>query len=169
MSVLRDDIRVAVRRFRHQPGFTAVAVMTLALGFGANTAIFGLVEALLLRSLPVERPEELYRIGDTNACCVNSGFMGSFSQFSSRLFEQLRDSAPEFSNLTAFQAGTLSVGLRRRGSAIPESLSGKFVTANYFDVFGVPAAAGRLLQPADDRPGAPPVAVLSYRAWMPCI
>ena len=140
--------------------------MTLALGFGANTAIFGLVEALLLRSLPVERPEELYRIGDTNACCVNSGLMGSFSLFSTPLFEQLRDSAPEFSKLTAFQAGTLSVGLRRSGSAIPESLGSKFVTANYFDVFGVSAAAGRLLQPADDRPGAPPVAVLSYRAWM---
>jgi len=108
MSVLRDDIRVAFRRFRHQPGFTAVAVMTLALGFGANTAIFGLVEALLLRSLPVERPEELYRIGDTNACCVNSGLMGSFSLFSTRLFEQLRDSAPEYSKLTAFQAGTLA-------------------------------------------------------------
>jgi len=166
MSVLRDDIRVAFRRFRHQPGFTLVAVMTLALGFGANTAIFGLVEALLLRSLPVERPEELYRIGDTNACCVNSGLMGSFSLFSTPLFEQLRDSAPEFSKLTAFQAGTLSVGLRRSGSAIPESLGSKFVTANYFDVFGVSAAAGRLLQPADDRPGAPPVAVLSYRAWM---
>jgi len=140
--------------------------MTLALGFGANTAIFGLVEALLLRSLPVERPEELYRIGDTNACCVNSGLMGSFSLFSTPLFEQLRDSAPEFSKLTAFQAGTLAVGLRRSGSAIPESLGSKFVTANYFDVFGVSAAAGRLLQPADDRPGAPPVAVLSYRAWM---
>ena len=166
MSVLRDDIRVAFRRFRHQPGFTLVAVMTLALGFGANTAIFGLVEALLLRSLPVERPEELYRIGDTNACCVNSGLMGSFSLFSTPLFEQLRDSAPEFSKLTAFQAGTLAVGLRRSGSAIPESLGSKFVTANYFDVFGVSAAAGRLLQPADDRPGAPPVAVLSYRAWM---
>src|SRR5213078_4567071 len=83
-----------------------------------------------------------------------------------RLFEQLRDNAPEFSKLTAFQAGTLSVGLRRSGSAIPESLGGKFVTANYFDVFGVPAAAGRVLQPADDLPGAPPVAVLSYRAWM---
>jgi predicted permease len=166
MSVLRDDIRVALRRFRHQPGFTVVAVMTLALGFGANTAIFGLVEALLLRSLPVERPEELHRIGDTNACCVNSGLMGSFSLFSTRLFEQLRDSAPEFSKLTAFQASTLSVGLRRSGSAIPESLGGKFVTANYFDVFGVTAAAGRLLQPADDLPGAPPVAVLSYRAWM---
>lgn len=162
---MRDDIRVALRRFRHQPGFTLVAVLTLALGLGANTAIFGLVDALLLRALPVERPEELYRLGDTNGCCVNSGLMGSFSLFSSRLFEHLRDSAPEFSQITALQAGTLSVGVRRSGSAMPEAFNGKYVTANYFDVFGVKAAAGRLLQAADDLPGAPPVAVLSYRAW----
>ena len=65
MGHIREDLRVALRRFRHQPAFTAVVVLTLALGLGANTAIFALVDALLLRSLPVERPEELYRLGDT--------------------------------------------------------------------------------------------------------
>jgi len=166
MSLLRDDIRFAFRRCRRQPGFTLVAVLTLALGLGANTAIFALVDSLLLRALPVERPQELYRLGDTNACCVNSGLMTSFSLFSSQLVDHLRESAPEFSSLAAFQAGSMSVGVRRSGSAVPESLVGKFVTANYFDMFGVKPAAGRLLQRADDDPGAPTVAVLSYRGWM---
>ncbi|MEO8677644.1 MAG: ABC transporter permease [Vicinamibacterales bacterium] len=166
MGQLRDDVRVALRRFRHQPGFTLVVVVTLALGLGANTAIFALVDALVLRSLPVERPQELYRLGDTNNCCVNSGLQGSFSLYSSPLFEHLRSSAPEFSELAGFQAGSLSLGVRRAGAAVPEPFSGKFVTANYFRMFGVKAAAGRLLQPDDDRPGAAPVAVLSYRAWI---
>lgn len=166
MGLLRDDLRVAFRRFRHQPGFTVVVVVTLALGLGANTAIFSLVDALMLRSLPVERPEELYRLGDTNNCCVNSGLQGSFSLFSSRLFDHLRASSPEFVELAAFQANTMRFGMRRSGAPVPESFPGQFVTANYFRMFGVKAVAGRLLQPDDDKAGAPPVVVLSYRAWM---
>jgi predicted permease len=166
MGQLRDDLRAALRRFRHQPGFTLIVVTTLALGLGANTAIFTLVDALMLRSLPVERPEELYRLGDTNNCCVNTGLQGSFSLYSSRLLEHLRASAPEFTELAGFQAGTLALGLRRTGAAIPESFGAKYVTANYFQMFGVKAAAGRLLRPEDDEPGAATVAVLSYRAWM---
>jgi predicted permease len=165
MTALPDDLRVALRRFRHQPGFTAVVVLTLALGLGANTAIFALVDALLLRSLPVERPGELYRLGDTNNCCVNSGLQGSYSLFSHRLMEHLQANAEGFVELAAFQANQFPIGVRRSGVATPEAFSGQFVSGNYFRMFGVRAAAGRLLQPEDDRPGAPPVAVMSYPAW----
>ncbi|MGH9203187.1 MAG: ABC transporter permease, partial [Vicinamibacterales bacterium] len=165
MTWLRDDLRVALRRCRHQPGFTLVVILTLALGLGANTAVFSLVDALMLRSLPVERPEELYRLGDTNNCCVNSGLQQSWSLFSPGLFTHLRDSAPEFSELAGFQANLLTITVRRSGSKLPESFPGQFVTGNYFRMFGVRPAAGRLFTPDDDRPGAEPVVVLSYRAW----
>jgi predicted permease len=166
MGHLREDLRVALRGFRHQPGFTAVVVLTLAIGLGANTAIFALVDVLLLRSLPVERPEELYRLGDNNNCCVNSGLQTSYSLFSYALVEHLRENADAFTDLAAFQASQgYAVGLRVSGRPVAEAMNGEFVSGNYFRVFGVTAAAGRLLQPDDDRPGAPPVVVLSYRTW----
>jgi predicted permease len=165
MSHLLDDVRIALRRFRQQPGFTCVAVLTLALGLGANTAVFTLVRALILSSLPVERPDELYRLGDANNCCVNTGLQGSYSLFSFRALEQLRASTPEFSELAGFQAMTLPVGVRLSGAAMPVSIPGQFVTGNYFDMFGVRPAAGRLLRNDDDKPGAEPAAVISYQVW----
>jgi len=165
MHTLRDDLRFAIRRLVHQPGFAVVAILTLALGLGANTAVFTLVHALMLRSLPVEDPEALYRLGDDNNCCVNSGLQGNYSLFSYRLYEHLRDSLPEFSALAGFQARTMALGVRRSGAGLSESLPGQFVTGNYFKMFGVRPAAGRLLQPGDDAPGAAPVAVMSGRAW----
>jgi predicted permease len=165
MHDLRRDVRLAFRHLRRQPGFTLVAIVTLALGIGANTAVFTLVHALVLRSLPVLRPGELYRLGNTNECCVNSGLNGSYSLFSYRLFEHLRANAPEFHQLAAFQANTMSVGVRRPRETSPNPMPGAFVTGNYFTMFGVQPAAGRLLQKSDDRPDAPPVAVMSHRAW----
>ena len=165
MSHLYQDLRLAFRRLRQQPGFTCVAVLTLALGLGANTTVFTLVHALILRSLPVERPGELYRLGDTSDCCVNSGLATSYSLFSVRLFEHLKASAPEFVELAAFQANTSALGVRRSGDLAASSLPGAFVTANYFKMFGVAPAAGRMLRADDDAPGAPPVAVMSHRAW----
>ena len=164
MGWLADDLRVALRRCRRQPGFTFVVVLTLALGLGANTAVFTLIDAVMLRSLPVERPQELFRLGDTTNCCVNSGMQQSWSLFSSSLFEHLKQSAPEFSELAALQAGSLPVGMRT-GGGVPQPLTAQFVTANYFAMFGVKAAAGRVFESGDDRPGAAPVAVMSYRAW----
>ena len=161
-----DDLRFAARRLRDQPGFALVAVLTLALGLGANIAIFTLVHALMLRSLPVDRPDELYRLGDTNNCCVNSGLQGSYSLFSYRLYEHLRDSTrDEFSTMAGFQATTLALGVRRSGATVGESLPGQFVTDSYFSMFGVRAAAGRVLAPGDDRVGAEPVAIMSHQAW----
>src|SRR5580765_6454873 len=165
MGWIGDDLRVALRRCRRQPGFTAVVVVTLALGLGANTAVFTLIDGVLLRSLPVERPEELYRLGDTTACCVNSGMQRSWSLLSLELFQHFKQNAPEFSELAALQAGAMQVGLRAEGSSVPQSLAAQFVSANYFRMFGVKPAAGRLFEPGDDLPGAAPVAVLSYRAW----
>jgi predicted permease len=165
MRDFRQDVRLAFRHLRQQPGFTVVAVLTLALGIGANTAVFTLVHALMLRSLPVQRPGELYRLGNTNDCCVNGGLASSYSLFSYRLFQHLRANAPEFQELAAFQSNTLALGLRRSNEASPHSLAGAFVTGNYFTMFGVTPAAGRLLQASDDRPEAPPVAVMSHRAW----
>jgi predicted permease len=165
MNLLLQDIRLAYRRLRAQPGFTAVAVLTLALGLGANIAVFTLVHALILRSLPVERPAELYRLGDGNDCCVNSGLAGSYSLFSTRLFEHLKVNTPELSTLAAFQATTVSMGVRRPGAPAGTAMPGVFVSGNYFSMFGVRPAAGRLLRAEDDTPGAPPVAVMAYWAW----
>src|SRR5262245_17798471 len=160
-----DDLRVALRRCRRQPTFTLVVILTLALGLGANIAVFTLVDALMLRSLPVERPEQLYRLGATNNCCVNSGLQTRWSLLSYALFNHLRDNALELTDLAAFQANTFAVGVRRSGSGVPDSFPAQFVTANYFRMFGVEPSFGRLLQPEDDSPAASPVVVLGYTAW----
>ena len=166
MHHLRDDVRQGLRRLWQQPGFTVTALLTLALGLGANIAIFTLVHALLLRSLPVERPGELYRFGDTSNCCVNTGLQTSYSLYSFRLFEHLRDSiAADFVDIAAFQANTLPVSVRQSGAPVAESLVGQFVSGAYFSTLGVRPAAGRLFQRDDDRFGAAPAAVMSHQAW----
>jgi macrolide transport system ATP-binding/permease protein len=165
MGTLVNDLRIAVRRLRQRPGFTAVAVLTLALGLGANIAIFTLVHALMLRSLPVAHPEELYRLGDDDNCCVNSGLQREYSLFSYPLYLHLRDQASEFSELAAFQATTVPFGVRRSGEPYATSHPAQFVSANYFMMFGVRPAAGRLLMADDDRPGSPAAFVMSHRTW----
>ena len=141
---MKDDIRFAFRRLRQEPGFALVAILTLALGLGANIAVFTLIHGLLLRSLPVERPDELYRLGDNNNCCVNSGLQNEYSLFSTKLYEHLRDSTTaEFSDITGFQANTLPIGARRAGIAGTESFTAQYVAATYFRTLGVKPAAGR--------------------------
>jgi predicted permease len=165
MSVILDDLRMAVRRLWQQPGFSAAAIATLALGLGANITIFTLLHSLMLRALPVERPHELYRLGNTNDCCVNSGLQTTYSLFSTRLFEHLRRDVPGFVELAGFQANTLPASVRRAGDRGAASFPSQYVTANYFTMFGVRPAAGRLLRADDDRPEAPPVAVMSHQVW----
>jgi len=162
---LPDDLRMALRRLVHRPSFTAIAILTLALGLGANTAIFTLVRATMFQRLPVSHPEELVRLGDNQNCCVNSGLQGDVALFSYSAFVHLRDRLPELKSLSAFTASSSSTSLRRVGTTQTESLLGKFVSGNYFTTLGVQPAAGRLLDPADDRPSAEPVFVMSYRVW----
>ena len=145
-------------------------ILTLALGIGANTAIFTLVQGILLRSLPVADPSQLYRIGDKDDCCVEGGFpgdagdTGDFSIFSTDLYQYLRSSTPEFEQLAAVQAGEWRWSMRR-GNALPKSLRGEFVSGNYFSTLGVGAYAGRALADSDDTAGAPPSTVISFNTW----
>lgn len=163
---LQSDLGLSIRRLREAPWFACICIATLALGIGGNTAVFTLIDRVMLKPLPVLRPAELYRVGDTDACCVNSGLMGSFSLFSYDLYLHLRDAAPQFHELAAFQANTRAVTIGRPDLDAPgETLAGAFVSGNYFQMLGLSPAAGRLAQPSDDRPGAAPVAVISHRAW----
>src|ERR1700722_6183927 len=102
------DVLVALRQFRKSPAFAVTVILTIALGIGANTAIFTLVHAILLKSLPVADPKTLYRIGDTDDCCVNGGFVsenGDFDLFSYKLSQPPQATTPEFEELAAMQAG----------------------------------------------------------------
>jgi predicted permease len=161
-----EDIRYALRQFFKTPGFTITAVLTLALGIGATTAVFTLINAVLLKSLPVAKPGELIRIGDNENCCINGGMQDDWSLFSTEQYREFRDHTPGFSSLAAFQAGRTTLGVRRAGSDhSSQPLGGEFVSGNAFQTFGLSAWAGRLLEPSDDHKGAAPVAVMSYRTW----
>ena len=163
---LREDARYALRQFANAPGFTATAVLTLALGIGATTAIFTLVHAVLLKFLPVAKPSELVRIGDREDCCVSGGLRDDWSLFSYDKYKTFRDGTPGFVELAGFQAGNDLVGVRRIGSNQPaESQRSEYVSGNYFSMFGIGPYTGRVLMPQDDRKGADPVAVMSYRTW----
>jgi len=166
LEAVIQDVRFGFRMLRKSPGFTAVAVLTLALGIGATTAIFTLVHAVLLNSLPVAKPGELYRVGDVEQCCNNGEIQGNWSIFSYEQYKYFRDHTPGFVELAAFQAGTEMVGVRRANSSQPaQSMRIEFVSGNYFATFGIRPYAGRALAPEDDRKDEPPVAVISYRAW----
>ncbi len=161
-----EDIRYAIRQFLKTPGFTLTAILTLALGIGATTAIFTLIHAILLKSLPVARPSELIRVGDTENCCINGGMQNDWSLFSTDQYRRFRDQTPGLSDLAAFEAGRDAIGVRRAGSNHgAEPYMGEFVSGNAFDTLGVSAWMGRLLRPADDVKGAPLVVVMSYRTW----
>jgi predicted permease len=166
MATLLQDLKYGLRQLRRNPAYTAVAILTLALGIGANTAIFTLVDAIMLKSLPVVNPGELYRVGTSNNCCVLGGMQDNWDIYSYDLYKQLRDHTPEFSQMAAFQAALSNLSVRRRGASGPaEPYLGEFVSGNYFSMFGISAYAGRAITPADDQPNAPPVAVMDYRTW----
>jgi macrolide transport system ATP-binding/permease protein len=169
-SIFLQDIRFALRQLRKTPGFTATAVLTLALGIGANAAIFTLVNAVLMKNLPVAEPERLLKLGDRNMCCVGFGFSddGDYALFSTDTYEYLKKNAPEFEELAAIQAGyTYRPVVVRRGDSqeSARSVMGEFVSGNYFRTFGLQPRAGRLFSDADDVQGAPIVAVMSYETW----
>ncbi len=166
MQTLRQDIAYALRQMRQSPVFTLTAMLTLALGIGATTAIFSLIHTVMLKSLPVADPASLYRIGDGPDCCVEGSPQGNYGMFTYSFYQRLKENAPEFSKLAAFQAGGSQYSVRRgEQDLIAKPLRGEFVTGNYFDTFGVSAFAGRTITTADDQLSAPPVAMLSYRGW----
>jgi predicted permease len=159
------SLRYAVRQFRRSPVFTATAVLTLALGIGGTTAIFTLIHEVMLRSLPVKDPGMLYRIGEGDECCVEGGPQGRWGFFPFVLYERLKAQSPEFEEVTAFQAGNWQSPVRREGELAARPLRSEWVTGNYFSTLGVGAFGGRVFTPADDKPGAPPVAVISHHVW----
>jgi len=164
------DLREALRQLQKAPAVTATAVITLALGIGATTAIFTLVHQVMLKSLPVTKPEELWRIGDKVRCCNWGGYSqgddGDFSLFSWEAYKNFRANTPEFTDLAALQAGNAPLGVRRMGSpAQADTRNGEYVSGNFFRTLGIRPWIGRLMSDADDQEGAPPVAVMSYRIW----
>ncbi|HEV2497948.1 MAG TPA: ABC transporter permease [Terriglobia bacterium] len=176
LDTLLQDLRFGLRQLRRNPGFTAVAVITLALGIGANTAIFSLIDALMLRSMPVRNPAQLvvlrwsghkspgfYGYSSFGDCSTNMRTAGaSGCSFSFPFFEKLQAKNAGFSSLTAF-AGPAELDLSGNG---PASIArGEFVSGDYFSTLGVRSAVGRTIIPADDFPGASPVVVLSYAYW----
>ena len=168
VETLSQDIRHALRRLRNAPAFTITTILTLALGIGATTSIFTLVHAVILKSLAVANPSELYRVGKESRCCYWGGYSQEkeFSLVSYDLYKHLRDHTQGFAELAAFSAPQPLFGVRRAGSAEPaQSYPGEFVSGNYFAMFGINAYAGRALSRSDDQPGAPPTAVMSYRLW----
>jgi len=170
LESLLQDVGYGLRQLRKSPGFTLTAVLTLAMGIGANAAIFTLVNAVLLRDLPVVDPKSLVRLGNWADCCQNSGPKqdGNYSMFSTETYEQLKRNTPEFEELAAMQAGfeNRPVVVRRDGgqeAAMPRM--GEFVSGNYFGMFGLQPAKGRLISASDDLASAPLVAVMSYPTW----
>ncbi|MBV8830887.1 MAG: ABC transporter permease, partial [Acidobacteriaceae bacterium] len=158
------------RQLRNAPGFTTTAILTLALGIGANASIFTLIHSLLLKNLPVADPKTLLRIGDSLECCVNSGTneKGNYSLFATETWQVLKKNAPEFEELAAMEAGFSyrPITARREGGhAEARSVMGEFVSGNYFRTFGLRPYAGRLLMDRDDVPGAAVMAVMSYGTW----
>src|SRR5438034_431081 len=157
MQPLIQDLRYGARMLRRRPGFTLSAVITLALGIGANTAIFSVADKLLLRSLPVKDPQQLALVsGET----VNPKFQNNI--FSWPDYVDYRDKNEVFSGLLAFNQTTTRLGVGEQS----DKLGVEMVSGNYFDVLGVAAAQGRVIRDEDNRDeGAHPVAVISHRCW----
>ncbi len=165
MRDLLSNIQYALRQFRLSPVFTAAVVLTLALGIGGTTAIFTLIDAVMLRALPISDPSRIYRVGDGNDCCVEGGPQERWGMFSYPLYQRLKAESPEFEDAAAFQAGLRRMSVRRQGESAAKPLKTEYVTGNYFSTLGVGAFGGRVFTQADDVPSAAPVVVLSHHAW----
>jgi predicted permease len=164
MNTLLQDTRYALRQLRKSPGFTLTVILTLALGIGANAAVFTLFDQVLLRMLPVERPKELVRFHWSGAFSGSMSSFGGDSQnyFSYPMYKDLRDKNQVFTGIAA--ADKTQVGISWRNQA--ESKDAEVVTGNYFQLLGLKPVAGRLLTPQDDTAkNANPVVVLSYSYW----
>ncbi len=173
IDTILQDVRFGLRQVRRNPGLTAVAVLTLALGIGANTAVFSLIDAVMLRTLPVNRPDELLQLKrqDPRYSSVGSPRFsnplsllwsdGASPFFSNPLWEQVRDQQNDFSGVFAW--ANLRFDLTRGGTVHP--VDGALVSGDFFTTLGLRPAAGRLITRSDDYRGCPAVAVLSDGFW----
>jgi putative ABC transport system permease protein len=165
MSTFTQDLQFALRQMRRAPGFVLTAVSTLALGVGANTAVYSLLDQALLRALPVRAPEQLVVLSAPGKAWeghTSDDGAGADKSFSYPMYRDLRDQAKVFDGLIATTQAAVGITYDR----MSEPGDAEVVSGNYFSVLGVRAALGRLLTPADDgAPGANPAAVLSYRYW----
>src|SRR5262245_64778609 len=147
LETLLHDVRSGLRMLGHSPSFTAVAVLTLALGIGANTAIFSLIDAVLLKMLPITNPERLVLLRHANS-------RGTENTFGYRTYEQFRDQNQVLSGMLAYHPLRLTVSID--GQPEP-AVAGQLVSGNYYSVLGVDAAVGRSIRPDDaGAPGASP-------------
>jgi ABC-type antimicrobial peptide transport system permease subunit len=161
-----QDACYGVRQLIRAPNFTLVTVLTLALGIGANTAIFTLVHGVMMKTLPVAHPEQLYRVGSGDLCCAWGGLQGSWGLFDYPFYQKLVNETSGMDEIAAFSGGSNSKAVRRANSpGVPQALSSIYVSGNYFSTLGVQPMAGRLLTPDDDRPESPAVAVIGYQFW----
>jgi predicted permease len=161
-----QDVCYGVRQLIRSPNFTLVTVLTLALGIGANTAIFTLVHGVMMKTLPVAHPEQLYRVGSGDLCCAWGGLQNTWGLFDYPFYQKLVNEPSGMDELAAFSAGSNSKTVRRADSSgMPQTLSSIYVSGNYFSTLGVQPMAGRLLTPDDDRPKSTAVAVMGYDFW----
>jgi predicted permease len=171
METLIKDLRYGIRSLVKRPGFAIIAVVTLALGIGANTAIFTLVNAVMLKSLPVSHPEQLVLFSDTTGegtSLEDTPRTGQWKRFSYASYQYLRDHNQSFQDITALRSGESRLSVRKTGAEAgqpTQRASGHLVAGNYFSVLGVTATRGRVLTPEDDAPSAEPAAVISNRYW----
>lgn len=169
METIFKDLRYGLRGLLKRKGFALIAVLTLALGIGANTAIFTLVNAVMLKSLPVDKPEELVLFSDTTSegtSLEDNPRTGQWLRFSYPSYAYFRDHNQSFQDIAALRSGISRLSVRQTDSqAGAARAAGHLVTGNYFSVLGVRAMRGRVLTPDDDKPSAEPAAVVSHRYW----
>jgi predicted permease len=168
MSVA-SDIRYSLRMLAKSPGFTAIAILSLALGVGANTAIFTLINDLMIKQLPVGQPDQLVSLGEDSGCCIlGTVSMGTAGLFSYDFYRQIEKQHRFFQDISASAGFTLPAGVRlSESSAGPADAAFlQLVSGNYFSVLQVQPLLGRAILPSDEEvPGRNPVAVLSYHYW----
>src|SRR4026208_876835 len=159
METLFKDIRYGLRGLWKRRGFAAIAVLTLALGIGANTTIFTLVNAVMLKSLPVQKPEELVLFSDVTSegtSLDDNPRTGKWDRFSYASYEYIRNHNQSFQELAALRSGESRRGVRQVGAQANAAARsrGRLVSGNYFSLLGVRAIGGRVLTPDDDKPNA---------------
>jgi predicted permease len=170
MENLFKDLRYGFRGLLKRKAFAAIAVLTLALGIGANTAIFTLVNAVLLKTLPVSNPHELVLFSDMTGegtSVEDTPHSGKWSRFSYDSYKYFRDHNDSFQDIAALRSGVSRLSVRQTDSQANAAArsSGHLVSGNYFSLLGVRATRGRVLTPEDDKPAAEPAAVISHRYW----